>query len=152
MKNTDLDPPSSSSPPPTPEQQQQKQAAAGFLRSILNKNLRVTTTDSRMFWGTFKCTDSESNLILQHTYEYRHPTSQQISEAVAGGADPNNTGKVKLDMTSRYLGLVVVPGRYVARIELEEFASQRRGRAFKVQGLQGPGKQGIGAGKGVASG
>jgi hypothetical protein len=50
-----------SSPPPVQDQQdqqQQKQAAAEFLQSILNKNLRVTTTDTRMFWGTFKCTDS----------------------------------------------------------------------------------------------
>ena len=33
-----------------------------------------------------------------------------------------------LDMTSRYLGLVVVPGEYVSRIEVEEFESQVRGR------------------------
>ena len=31
-------------------------------------------------------------------------------------------------MTSRYLGLVVVPGKYIVRIEVEEFVSQRRGR------------------------
>lgn len=29
-------------------------------------------------------------------------------------------------MTSRYLGLVVVPGEYIVKIELEEFASQMR--------------------------
>ena len=40
--------------PPSPE----KQAHASYLRSLLNKNLRVTTTDTRMFWGAFKCTDS----------------------------------------------------------------------------------------------
>ncbi|KXX81911.1 N-alpha-acetyltransferase 38, NatC auxiliary subunit [Madurella mycetomatis] len=149
MDSTNLDPSSPSSPPPTQEQQQQKQAATDFLHSILNKNLRVTTADSRMFWGTFKCTDSESNLVLQHTYEYRHPTAQQISEAAAGGSDPGNTGKVKLDMTSRYLGLVVVPGRYIVRIEVEEFASQRRGQTFKVQG---PRQQEIREAKGVGSG
>jgi N-alpha-acetyltransferase 38, NatC auxiliary subunit len=31
-------------------------------------------------------------------------------------------------MTSRYLGLVVVPGEYIAKIEVEEFASQMKGK------------------------
>jgi N-alpha-acetyltransferase 38, NatC auxiliary subunit len=34
-----------------------------------------------------------------------------------------------LDMTSRYLGLVVVPGEYITKIEVEEFASQMRGKS-----------------------
>jgi hypothetical protein len=29
-----------------------------------------------------------------------------------------------LDLTSRYLGLVVVPGEHITKIEVEEFASQ----------------------------
>jgi hypothetical protein len=32
--------------------------------------------------------------------------------------------KVVRDMTSRYLGLVVVPGEYITKIEVEEFVSQ----------------------------
>jgi len=31
-----------------------------------------------------------------------------------------------MDMTSRYLGLVVVPGEYITKIEIEEFASQAK--------------------------
>jgi hypothetical protein len=31
-------------------------------------------------------------------------------------------------MTSRYLGLVVVPGEYITKIEVEEFASQLKGK------------------------
>ena len=34
-----------------------KEEAHEFLSSLLNKNLRIVTTDSRMFWGQFKCTD-----------------------------------------------------------------------------------------------
>lgn len=33
-------------------------------------------------------------------------------------------------MTSRYLGLVVVPGEYITKIEVEEFASQMKGRGI----------------------
>jgi N-alpha-acetyltransferase 38, NatC auxiliary subunit len=32
--------------------------------------------------------------------------------------------KVALDMTSRYLGLIVVPGEHIVKIEVEEFVSQ----------------------------
>lgn len=34
-----------------------EQEAIDFLSSLLNKYLRVTTTDTRMFYGVFKCTD-----------------------------------------------------------------------------------------------
>ena len=161
----------------------QDQDAKDFLESLLNKNLRVTTTDQRMFWGAFKCTDpvgllslslslqsthrqilfllllfltaaaaaipvavlflllpsrlfpclqvtsrrhymQESNVVLQHTYEYRHPSAQQLAErAASAGA---SGAAVKMEMMSRYLGLVVVPGEHIAKIEVEEFASQRR--------------------------
>ena len=45
-------------PSPPSNQEDAKESNASYLRSLLNKNLRVTTTDTRMFWGTFKCTDS----------------------------------------------------------------------------------------------
>jgi hypothetical protein len=32
--------------------------AKDYLNGLLNKSLRVTTTDKRMFLGEFKCTDS----------------------------------------------------------------------------------------------
>jgi hypothetical protein len=35
---------------------------------------------------------------------------------------------VTMDMTSRYMGLVVVPGEYIERIEVEEFESQVKGK------------------------
>jgi len=128
---------STSNSPATPPQnpEQKREEAGNYLGSLLNKNFRITTTDSRIFWGTFKCTDPESNIVLQHTYEYRHPTSQQVSDAAAASASASTStstpkkanAKVKVDMTSRYLGLVVVPGKYIVRIEVEEFASQMRG-------------------------
>jgi hypothetical protein len=68
-----------------------------------------------------------------------------VSEAAAASGD---IGKVKLDMISRYLGLVVVPGKYIVKIEVEEFVSQMRGR----QQGKGLGAVGIGAGKGGLGG
>ena len=45
-------------PSPSSNKEDAKEDNASYLRSLLNKNLRVTTTDTRMFWGAFKCTDS----------------------------------------------------------------------------------------------
>ena len=63
----------------------------------------------------------DRNTILAHTFEYRIPPP------------PKNLGESKepvtLDLTSRYLGLVVVPGEYITKIEVEEFASQMKGRS-----------------------
>ncbi|KAK4157810.1 hypothetical protein C8A00DRAFT_39817 [Chaetomidium leptoderma] len=139
---------STPTPPTKPALEEEAEEATTYLRSLLNKNLRVTTTDNRMFWGAFKCTDSESNIVLQHTYEYRHPTNNQIIESAAAAAGKEEGGEggeegpagkgqktMKMDMTSRYLGLVVVPGKYIVRIEAEEFASQMRGRQMKVLGV-----------------
>lgn len=41
-----------------------------------------------------------------------------------------------MDLTSRYLGLVVVPGEFITRIEVEEFASQMRGRRVGREGTR----------------
>jgi hypothetical protein len=63
----------------------------------------------------------DRNTILAHTFEYRiPPPPKDLDES----KEP-----VTLDMTSRYLGLVVVPGEYITKIEVEEFASQMKGKA-----------------------
>ncbi|KAH8803238.1 LSM domain-containing protein [Xylogone sp. PMI_703] len=97
----------------------EKVHAEDYLTSLLNKNLRVTTTDSRMFLGQFKCTDTDLNVILSHTFEYRMPPPNKASKLLEQGND-----KVVIDMTNRYMGLVVVPGEHIVKIELEEFESQ----------------------------
>jgi N-alpha-acetyltransferase 38, NatC auxiliary subunit len=135
----------------------EKSQAEDYLTSLLNKTLRVTTTDTRMFLGQFKCTDSvrlstswrassppspnpftppslsclkpflaradalqDRNIILSQTFEYRLPPPPKH---LAGEEET-----VTMDMTSRYMGLVVVPGEYIERIEVEEFESQMKGK------------------------
>ena len=45
-------------PPTTMTESEDLQTSKAYLTSLLNRNLRVHTTDSRMFLGQFKCTDS----------------------------------------------------------------------------------------------
>jgi N-alpha-acetyltransferase 38, NatC auxiliary subunit len=61
-------------------------------------------------------------VVLAQTYEYRQPSAQQRAEA----AEKTAGGTVTVDMTSRYLGLVVVPGQHIVKMEVEKFASQMR--------------------------
>ncbi|KAI1800475.1 hypothetical protein F4811DRAFT_556771 [Daldinia bambusicola] len=104
--------------------------AEAFLKSLLGKNLRIYTTDGRIFIGTFKCTDTHSNIVLALTYEYREPSQQKVAEAKAAASSGSGADKVALDMTSRYLGLVVVPGEHIVKMEVEEFASQAKSRSI----------------------
>lgn len=136
-----------------------KEESETYLTSLLNKTLRVTTTDTRMFLGHFKCTDSVSpppsphnpspkppetpptlkkkanpppqsqdrNIILSQAYEYRLPPPPKPSPSPASSS---STSPVVLDMTSRFLGLVVVPGEYITHIEVEEFESQIKGKGM----------------------
>ncbi|OJD18122.1 hypothetical protein AJ78_01840 [Emergomyces pasteurianus Ep9510] len=111
--------------------------AVEYLESLLGKTLRIHTTDTRLFVGIFKCTDNDRNIILSTTHEYRYPTSIPLSASLHGKEnDPADlsreddsvpTGIAKADMTSRYIGLVVVPGQYITKIELDEYTPPQAG-------------------------
>ncbi|WPH02124.1 Hypothetical protein R9X50_00497900 [Acrodontium crateriforme] len=102
---------------PTPVEESQK--ASEYLACFLNKSLHIHTNDGRMFVGQLKCTDNERNVILSMTYEYRQPSESDIKFAAAKHEKSGNTGNVKVDMKKRFVGLVVVPGQYITKIELD---------------------------------
>ena len=92
--------------------------AFSFLESLLGKTLHVTVLDGRLFTGIFKCTDNESNIILANSFEYRMPSKSAEEKALA---EAQATGKPpKADMTSRFVGLIVVPGLQIVEVKLEE--------------------------------
>ncbi|KAL4912788.1 hypothetical protein BDW62DRAFT_193868 [Aspergillus aurantiobrunneus] len=100
--------------------------AVRYLKSLIGRTLRVHATDSRIFVGVFKCTDAARNVILASTHEYRHPTTAAVRDAALHAASENleESQKLKLNMTSRFIGLVVVPGQHITSIELEETPQQ----------------------------
>ncbi|KAF7939318.1 uncharacterized protein EAE97_007398 [Botrytis byssoidea] len=113
-----------------------RKEARAYLHNLLCKTLLVHTTDHRMFRGEFKCTDSDLNVILSETYEYRIPpaptptssSSTQPQDPTSSAPKSQSQSQPLLNITPRWLGLVVVPGAHILRIELEEFESQVRGR------------------------
>ncbi|KAL7783824.1 hypothetical protein V8C37DRAFT_396772 [Trichoderma ceciliae] len=100
----------------------EKDEAHEYLSSLLNHSLRIHTADGRMFRGTFKCTDPDKNIVLGNTHEYRQPSEEERSVAAANASGDS----ISLDMTSRYLGLIVVPGQYIVKMEAEQFLSQMK--------------------------
>ncbi|KAE8440527.1 hypothetical protein EG329_007273 [Mollisiaceae sp. DMI_Dod_QoI] len=169
---------------------QSKDQAESFLTSLLGKNLRITTTDTRMFLGQFKCTDSvrllsfflsiihsyyptksspsipnsqsqpptpkltppsspqDQNIILSQTFEYRLPPTPKSTSTPTNPTSSSSTSTsvpetITQDLTSRYLGLIVVPGEYITKIEVEEFESQLSTTQRETYG--------VGAGVGVGS-
>lgn len=94
--------------------------AQDFVASFINKKLRVHIQDGRMFVGHLKCTDNERNLIISTTYEYRVPADFE-DFAAAGRMQHTASGAAssRSDMNERYVGLVVIPGQYITKIEVQ---------------------------------
>lgn len=62
----------------------------------------------------------ECNIILSQSYEYRQPTPDAVKAAAAeSSSEASSTATLKVDMTSRFLGLIVVPGQHITKIEVE---------------------------------
>ncbi|KAK5676475.1 hypothetical protein LTS10_010776 [Elasticomyces elasticus] len=93
--------------------------AAEYLEGFINKTLHLHITDGRMFVGQLKCTDNERNIILAMTHEYRQPSQVDIKLAAERHEKAGKSGNVKVDMKQRFLGLVVVPGQYITKMEVE---------------------------------
>jgi len=113
------------------------EAGINYLSSFLGKTLRIqlTPADGRIFVGQMKCTDKvrpvetvcfwrsltfrkDSNIILSNTHEHRENSRASCDKVASIGASDNHTNA---NITSRFVGLVVVPGEHIQKIEVEEF-------------------------------
>jgi hypothetical protein len=66
----------------------------------------------------------ERNLILANSLEYRFPTPSAVETAAKELESWDNASEaakatVKVNMTSRLIGLIVIPGRHITKSELE---------------------------------
>ncbi|XP_041981530.1 N-alpha-acetyltransferase 38, NatC auxiliary subunit [Aricia agestis] len=71
------------------------------LRKWLNMNFRIEMTDGRVLIGVFLCTDRDANVILGACSEYLKNSDGETEEP-------------------RVLGLVMVPGRHIVSIQLDD--------------------------------
>ncbi|XP_050344587.1 N-alpha-acetyltransferase 38, NatC auxiliary subunit [Nymphalis io] len=71
------------------------------LRKWLNMNFRIEMTDGRILIGVFLCTDRDANIILGACSEYLKGVDGETEEP-------------------RVLGLVMVPGRHIVSIQIDD--------------------------------
>lgn len=94
-------------------------AAENYLSGLLNRSLHIHIADGRKFVGQLKCTDRDRNVILAMTQEYRQPTAREIDSAKAAHELSGRTTHFSPELMRRFVGLVVVPGQYITKIEVE---------------------------------
>ncbi|KIW61938.1 hypothetical protein PV05_02004 [Exophiala xenobiotica] len=105
--------------------------AVQFLESLLGKTLHVTVPDGRLFTGTFRCTDNDSNIILSNTFEDRMPSRGSERAAIDKLKISGQTSRA--DMTSRFVGLIVVPGKQIAKLEVEDKREWPSGQSLSLR-------------------
>ncbi|CAG4945443.1 unnamed protein product [Parnassius apollo] len=81
------------------------------LRKWLNMNFRIEMTDGRVLIGVFLCTDRDANVILGACSEYLK----------------NNDGETE---EPRVLGLVMVPGRHIVSIKIDDTMDSTSSQKF----------------------
>lgn len=86
----------------------------------LSRTSRIAYIDYRQSTSCWpECYYQDRNIILATTHEYRHPTPAVVSKE-SSMHPPGEATPLKLFMTSRFIGLVVVPGQSITKIELDE--------------------------------
>lgn len=82
--------------------------AKATLRGLLQSTLRVTLSDGRVVTGQYQCLDEHLNFILQGA------TERRVVRERAGVEESVERQQV------RNLGLVVLPGKHVVKVEVKE--------------------------------
>jgi small nuclear ribonucleoprotein (snRNP)-like protein len=108
--------------------------AVRYIEGFLGKTLHINSRDGRLFVGTFKCVDNENNIILATSHEYRMPTEKAQKRAEAELAAGRGNGRA--DMTSRFVGLIVIPGKEITKIEVEEPRPVQSQAALPLRGKE----------------
>jgi hypothetical protein len=93
------------------------------LRAHLERFMRVTLSDGRVVVGRFYCLDRERNVVLTDAYA-QPPPLPAAAQAAALAAAPALTAAEaaaaeEASLASRFLGVVMVPGRHLVKAELE---------------------------------
>ena len=62
----------------------------------------------------------ECNVILSQSREYRHAPTKSVSAITTGGLSTVQEEETQDPMTGRFMGLIVVPGKHITKIELQD--------------------------------
>lgn len=97
--------------------------STSFLTNLLSSRLRITTLDERQFVGHFLCTDSDVNIILGGTEEIFSsapaipPSPLHLFPLHSLPHHPSLSPPPAQQAPRRYIGLAIIPGRRIAKID-----------------------------------
>lgn len=111
-------------PEKVPVANEQHENGTVVLGKYLGKTLRVHIEDGRMFVGQMKCTDrvcgpSHEVPCLSHGWQDRNIILGNAHEHRALPLENPEASNIQ----QRFVGLIVVPGASIKKIEVEEFNS-----------------------------
>lgn len=84
--------------------------AVSQVKALLQRTLRVSISDGRLFVGTFACVDKQLNIVLTNTEEFRLGPP---------GSPPPVQG--------RYVTMVMIPWKFVTKVEAQELLTEDYG-------------------------
>ncbi|KAJ1446797.1 hypothetical protein M885DRAFT_577098 [Pelagophyceae sp. CCMP2097] len=94
-----------------PDEASSRKDAQDRLRGLLGRTLRFTLSDGRVVIGGFQCMDHARNFIASNATETRKFEVTKGASAVFG-TEPR--------FLNRVLGLVLVPGKHLVRVDCLE--------------------------------
>merc|ERR1712126_38995 len=101
-----------------------------YLRSLLNKLMKIKLCDGRILIGVFLCTDRDLNVILGSCTEYTHRNVNEIQvsyhnlfeqteENKIDRLESVNDSNVFAHYESRVIGLAMIPGKYIVSTHVD---------------------------------
>jgi small nuclear ribonucleoprotein (snRNP)-like protein len=90
------------------------------LTSTITQYYRINIQDGRVFIGIFTCMDKDKNIILTNTEEYHLEKSAMYTKGSSWSfvCFPANSDFIFWPL-GRYVGMVMIPWRYVVKVEVE---------------------------------
>ncbi|KAK9446955.1 uncharacterized protein V1518DRAFT_422555 [Limtongia smithiae] len=104
----------------TPLPMSQQPPLSPQIARLLSVPIFVTTTDGRRFHGPLVATDREQNIILSDATESLPPGFKSR----------------RPDKRFRYVGMIVIPGKYIVRVEANKQALEANTLQVQLRSLE----------------
>lgn len=99
------------------------EAALAAARQLLDRTARVLLSDGRLVVGRFYCLDREGNVVLVDAFTQSPAKAPLAGAGMGEGAGAGKSSSAPTEEPWRSVGVVMVPGRHLVRIEVEAAAS-----------------------------
>ncbi|KAL9939373.1 hypothetical protein V8E36_002186, partial [Tilletia maclaganii] len=93
-------------------------AVSTLIKTFVDRTVFIHISDGRAFRGRFLCVDNAMNVILADADELRLIEAPHRAPAAAAVAGEASAGAGTSSHTSRWVGMVMIPGEHVRGVEI----------------------------------